>query len=235
LLQRAGGLTYDAYLFGAAFYREDVRKSQTENLDKLVRRLEAESGAQLAQASQSLGASSDAAISQARILAAQQAQRQALERVRNIKPEGRIAMGLDPDLYNFVNKLPELRVQNGDRFVVTARPDFVYVFGSVNTESALLYKADQSVEQYLKVAGVSQSADRDGVILIRADGSAVTSTGSWGNPVLSAKVMPGDTIVMPEKLDREAGWSFFIRNTKDITQILYQLGLGAAAYKTLRN
>jgi protein involved in polysaccharide export with SLBB domain len=119
--------------------------------------------------------------------------------------------------------------------VVPSRPDFVYVFGSVNTESALLYKADQSVEQYLKVAGVSQSADRDGVILIRADGSAVTSTGSWGNPVLSTKVMPGDTIVLPEKLDREAGWSFFIRNTKDITQILYQLGLGAAAYKTLRN
>jgi protein involved in polysaccharide export with SLBB domain len=235
VLQRAGGLTHDAYLFGASFYREDVRKSQAENLEKLIRRLEAESSASVAQISQSMGASADAPLAQARILAAQQAQRQSIERVRNLKPEGRIAMDMPPEMYNYVNKLPELRLQNGDRFVVPSRPDFVYVFGSVNTESALLYKADQSVEQYLKVAGVSQSADRNGVILIRADGSAVTSTGSWGNPVLSAKVMPGDTIVMPEKLDREAGWSFFIRNTKDITQILYQLGLGAAAYKTLRN
>jgi protein involved in polysaccharide export with SLBB domain len=235
VLQRAGGLTHDAYLFGASFYREDVRKSQAENLEKLIRRLEAESSASVAQISQSMGASSDASLAQARILAAQQAQRQSIERVRNLKPEGRIAMDMPPEMYNYINKLPELRLQNGDRFVVPSRPDFVYVFGSVNTESALLFKADQSVEQYLKVAGVSQSADRDGVILIRADGSAVTSTGSWGNPVLSAKVMPGDTIVMPEKLDREAGWSFFIRNTKDITQILYQLGLGAAAYKTLRN
>ena len=235
VLQRAGGLTHDAYLFGASFYREDVRKSQAENLEKLIRRLEAESSASVAQISQSMGASSDASLAQARILAAQQAQRQSIERVRNLKPEGRIAMDMPAEMYNYINKLPDLRLQNGDRFVVPSRPDFVYVFGSVNTESALLYKADQSVEQYLKVAGVSQSADRDGVILIRADGSAVTSTGSWGNPVLSTKVMPGDTIVMPEKLDREAGWSFFIRNTKDITQILYQLGLGAAAYKTLRN
>ncbi|PIT72534.1 hypothetical protein B9Z42_12695 [Limnohabitans sp. B9-3] len=235
VLQRAGGLTHDAYLFGASFYREDVRKSQTENLEKLIRRLEAESSASVAQISQSMGASTDASLAQARILAAQQAQRQSIDRVRSLKPEGRIAMDMPADMFNYVNKLPDLRLQNGDRFVVPSRPDFVYVFGSVNTESALLYKADQSVEQYLKVAGVSQSADRDGVILIRADGSAVTSTGTWGNPVLSTKVMPGDTIVMPEKLDREATWSAVIRNTKDITQILYQLGLGAAAYKTLRN
>jgi hypothetical protein len=169
-------------------------------------------------------------------LAAQQAQRQALERVRSIKPEGRIALGLEPELYNFINKIPELRVQNGDRFVVSSRPDFVYVFGSVNTESALIYKAGLSVDDYLKQSGVSSGGDRNAVILIRADGSALTASDSWfGGSIRSAKVMPGDTIVLPEKLDREATWSMVMRNTKDITQIFYQLGLGAAALKTLRN
>ncbi len=233
LLQRAGGLTHDAYLFGAAFYREDVRKSQTENLDKLVRRLEAESGAQLAQASQSLGASSDAAISQARILAAQQAQRQALERIRTLRPEGRIALGLEPQLYNYIDKLPEIRLQNGDRFIIPARPDFVYVYGAVNTESALIFKSGQTVQSYLNAAGVGSGADRDSVILIRADGSALTSNGSWFGSINSAQVMPGDSIVMPDKLDREATWSAVIRNAKDITQIFYQLGLGAAGLKAL--
>lgn len=233
VLQRAGGLTHDAYLFGSAFYREDVRKSQIENLDKLVRRLEAESSAQLAQASQSLGASSDAAISQARIVAAQQAQRQALERIRSLKPEGRIALGLDPQLYNYIDKLPEIRLQNGDRFIIPTRPDFVYVYGAVNTESALIYKAGQTVRDYLNVAGVGTGADRDAVILIRADGSALTSNGGWFGSINSAKVMPGDSIVMPDKLDREATWSAVIRNAKDITQIFYQLGLGAAGLKAL--
>ncbi|WP_408598214.1 SLBB domain-containing protein [Limnohabitans sp.] len=236
VLERAGGLTHDAYLYGSALYREEVRKSQAESLEKLVRRLEAETSANLAMIGQSNGASSDVNLTQARFLAAQQAQRQALERVRSIKPEGRIALGLEPELFNYTNKLPDLRVQNGDRFVVSSRPDFIYIFGSVNTESALLFKAGQSVEDYLKQAGVSSGADRDAVILIRADGSALSKSDAWfGATINSAKVMPGDTIVLPEKLDREATWSVVMRNTKDITQIFYQLGLGAAALKTLRN
>jgi protein involved in polysaccharide export with SLBB domain len=233
VLQRAGGLTHDAYLFGSAFYREDVRKSQVDNLDKLVRRLEAESSAQLAQASQSLGASSDAAISQARILAAQQAQRQALERIRSLRPEGRIALGLEPQLYNYIDKLPDIRLQNGDRFIIPTRPDFVYVYGAVNTESALIYKADITVKDYLNAAGVGSGADRDSVILIRADGSALTRNSGWFGSINSAKVMPGDSIVMPDKLDREAAWSAVVRNAKDVTQIFYQLGLGAAGLKAL--
>ena len=46
--------------------------------------------------------------------------------------------------------------------------------------------------------------------------------------------MPGDSIVVPDKVDMEATWSTVVRNTKDLTQIFYQLGLGAAALKTLR-
>jgi len=233
VLQRAGGLTADAYLFGSAFYRDEVRRSQIDNLDKLVRRLESESSAQLAQASQSLGAASDAAISQARILAAQQAQRQALERIRSLKPEGRIALGLEPDTANFLTKIPDLRLQNGDRFIIPTRPDFVYVYGAVNTESALIFKNGQTVSDYLKIAGVGSGADRDSVILVRADGSALTSNGNWFGSISGVKVMPGDSIVMPDKLDREATWSAVVRNAKDITQIFYQLGLGAAGLKAL--
>jgi hypothetical protein len=47
-------------------------------------------------------------------------------------------------------------------------------------------------------------------------------------------VLPGDTIVLPEKFDRESVWSQSVRTAKDFTQVLYQLGLGAAAIKTLR-
>jgi protein involved in polysaccharide export with SLBB domain len=235
VLQKAGGLSHDAYLFGSALYREEVRKSQVENLQKLVRRLESESGAQLAQLSQSMGASSDANLAQARIAAAQQAQKQSLERVKSLRPEGRVALGLEPALYNHIKTLPEIRLQNGDKFIVPPRPDFVYVYGAVNTESALIYKTGQSVRDYLKLSGMSSAADKNGVILVRADGSAQTNDGSWfSSSMLSADVMPGDSIVVPDKVDMEATWSTVVRNTKDITQIFYQLGLGAAALKTLR-
>jgi hypothetical protein len=48
-------------------------------------------------------------------------------------------------------------------------------------------------------------------------------------------VLPGDMIVLPEKTDHETGWATFTRNAKDITQIIYQFSLGAAAIKTLRD
>ena len=235
MLQRAGGLTTDAYLFGASFNREEVRKTQIENLSKLLNRLESESSASLAQISQSAGASSDSAVMQAKILAAQQTQKQAVERIKNLRPEGRIALGITPNIGNNLSELPALHLQNNDRLVIPSRPDFVYVYGSINTESALLYKSGWTVAEYLSSAGVGTGADRDSVILLRADGTAQTSNGSWANKVMSAQVLPGDSIVVPEKLDRESVWSSVFRNTRDVTQIFYQLGLGAAAIKTLRN
>jgi hypothetical protein len=229
-------LTKDAYLFGASFLREDVRKNQEENLQLLMRRLEAESSASLTQLSQSQGASSDTtgmALSQ-KIQAAQAAQKQVLERLRSVRPTGRIALGLQPDLNVSLAKIPAIRLQNKDQLVVPSKPDFVYVFGSVNTESALLHKPGRTVADYLEQSGQAKGADRNGVILMRVDGSAMTSSSAWGNNVMRTEVMPGDTIVLPEKVDRETAWSAFTRNTKDLTQIFFNLGLGAAALKTLR-
>ena len=235
VLQRAGGLTHDAYLFGSGLYREDVRKSQADNMQKLMRRLETESSTQIAELSQSMGASSDAALAQTRLAAAQNAQRQALQRLKGIRPEGRIALGLEPDLYNYINKLPEIRVRNGDRLVIPSRPDFVYIYGAVNTEAALIYRSGQTVGDYLKLSGVGVAADRNAVIVVRADGSAFTTdnTAWFGANVNNVKLMPGDAIVVPDKVDMESSWSSIIRNTKDITQIFYQLGLGAAGLKAL--
>jgi protein involved in polysaccharide export with SLBB domain len=234
LLLKAGGLTPNAYLFGSAFYREEVRKQQTENLDKLVRKLEAESASSLSQVTQSQGGASESAALQAKIAAATLAQKQSLDRLRSVKAEGRISLSLPASLRMSLNELPRIGLQNADKFYVPSRPDFVYVFGSVNTESALLFRPGLSVSAYIRLAGMGGGADKDGVILVRADGSAMTPQSFWRNEVLSAEVLPGDTIVLPEKQDRETTWSAVFRNTKDITQILYQLGLGAAAIKTLR-
>ena len=234
LIKKAGGITSDAYLYGMGFYREEVKKNQQDNLEKLLRRLESETSGSLAQASQSMGATADTNLAQAKVQSIEQARLRSLERARSIKPEGRIALGLPASAYNDLDALPRLRLSNSDRIYIPPRPDFVYIFGSVNTESALLYNKDQRVAAYLDIAGMSSGADRDGVILIRADGSAYTSRSFWHNEVLGIQVMPGDTIVLPEKLDRESAWSSIVRNTKDLTQIMYQMGLGAAAIKTLR-
>jgi protein involved in polysaccharide export with SLBB domain len=235
LLKRIGGLTSDSYLFGLGIYRESVKQSQRENLDKIVRTVEQESAGAVSAVTQSVGASADALAFQARNAALQRTRLEAIQRLKAIRPEGRISLNLKPDPTLDTSSIPDLQLAFGDRIVVPVRPDFVYVFGAVNTESALIYRKNADVASYLKVAGATVGADTDAVILLRADGSAVSGQASfWGNPVLKTVVMPGDTIVLPEKLDRESNWSFVLRNSKDITQTLFQLGLGAAALKTLR-
>jgi protein involved in polysaccharide export with SLBB domain len=234
MIQKAGGTTAEAYLFATGLFREEVKKSQLRNMEKLLRRMESESSATVAQLSQSGGASSDPVSLTAKVQSVQQAQRQSLERFRLLKPEGRISLSIPPSLVVAAENLPLLRLENGDKIHVPPRPDFVQVFGSVNTESALVYRAGLSVKDYILMAGISGNADLNGVILVRADGSAMTNQSLWSNDVLSAQVLPGDNILMPEKFDRESSWSLAVRNAKDFTQVLYQLGLGAAAIKTLR-
>jgi protein involved in polysaccharide export with SLBB domain len=232
LLELAGGTTAEAFTYATSLFREETKKNQKLNMDKILRKMEAESSSVLAQIMQSGGA--DSASLQAKIQSVQLSQKQALDRFRNLKPEGRVALDIPFNTSGQVNDFPAIKLENSDRIVIPPRPSFVQVFGFVNTESALLYREGLRVKDYLAISGVGSSADVNGAILVRANGSSITNQSSWSNDVLIAKVLPGDTIFLPEKLDRESVWSQSVRTAKDFTQVLYQLGLGAAAIKTLR-
>ncbi|KGM42275.1 hypothetical protein JY96_16065 [Aquabacterium sp. NJ1] len=234
LVNKAGGPTPDAYLFGASFYREDVKRMQQDNLEQLVRRLESQVDTRLSSAAASVSGSDSAGVAQLRIQAEANAQKQALQRLRNLKPTGRIMLGFQSDHPDF-KQMPPLKLENQDRLVIPSRPDFVYVLGSVNTESAHIWEEGKSVQAYLDQSGLTSGADTDELFVIRADGGVISNSGRWFSSVRSAKVLPGDVIVLPEKTDHESAWSVFTRNAKDITQIVYQFSLGAAAIKTLRN
>lgn len=236
LLEKAGGLTEDAYVFGAEFYREEVKRAQTANLDQLVRRLEAQVQSRLSSAAASASTSADsAAAGQLRIQAEAQAQKAALDRLRNLKPTGRVMLGLTPGVSVASEALPKVRLESQDRLVVPARPDFVYVLGAVNTESSMLWKKGKDVKHYLDQSGLTSGADVPEMFVLRSDGSVATGVGKWFGSVKGLEVLPGDVIVLPEKTDHESGWATFTRNAKDVTQIIYQFSLGAAAIKTLRN
>lgn len=235
LVEQAGGLTPDAYLFGASFYREEVRRAQAENLEKIARRLASDVQTRLSSAAASVSSASpeNASAAQLRFEAESQAQKQSLDKLRSLRPSGRIMLGLETNAAT-VEALPALRLENRDHLMVPARPDFVYVLGSVNTESALIWQPGKSVQHYVDLAGMTIGADKEQIFVVRADGSVVSDTDRWFSHVTRSEVMPGDTIVLPEKADHETAWATFTRNAKDITQIVYQFSLGAAAIKTLR-
>lgn len=236
LVARAGGPTGNAYLFGTEFYREQARQQQEANLQKGIARLETQMRSQQSKSAANTRTGLDADVVQARRVAEMAAANEAIARLRQLKPTGRITFNLDPQERSF-SRLPRLRLENGDRLVIPARVDFVHVFGAVNVEASSLWRPNARVGDYLKVAGLTTEADKDNVFILRVDGSVLSRTSSnWGfGGFGGVVVMPGDTIVVPEKFDKETAWTKFTQGTREWAQIFANFGLGAAAVKTLRN
>lgn len=229
---KAGGLTQDAYLFGSEFYRESVRRSQQANLDRIISRLEQTLISESSRLAANQLAVDDAKSQQ---LAAERESRQSfLQRLRTLKSSGRIALDVsasEPSLAQF----PGLRMENGDRLIVPSRPDFVQVYGAVNTEAALVWQAGRTVGDVLDLSGLGKDADKDAMFVLRANGTVLSNAGRWFSSVSSSESLPGDIVVVPEKTDKESTWTAFTRGLKDYSQIFVNLGLGAAAIKTLRD
>jgi protein involved in polysaccharide export with SLBB domain len=235
LLARAGGPTANAYLFGTAFYREQVRKEQEANLEKAASRLETQVRNEQSRAAANTRSLVDANIAQARREAELASAHEAIARLRQLKPTGRIAFGLDPQERSF-GRLPQLKLENGDRLVIPAKVEFVHVFGAVNSEASPLWRPNSRVSDYLMLAGLNPDADRDNIFVLRVDGSVIsrhTKTWSFGG-FGGVEVMPGDSIVVPEKFDKETGWTKFTQGTREWAQIFANFGLGAAAIKVLK-
>lgn len=238
LLAKAGGPTSSAYLFGTAFYRETVRKEQQVNLEKAASRLEAELRNEQADAVANARAitGADAQVAVAQRQAQIDLAKQAINRFRQMKPSGRIAFGLLPQERSFAH-LPQIKLENGDRLVIPTKPDFVHVFGAVNVEASPLWYPNTRVKDYLQIAGLNAQADTDNIFVMRVDGTVVSSDGlGWfSGGIGGLEIMPGDSIVIPEKLDKETRWTKFTQGTREWAQIFANFGLGAAAIKTLRD
>jgi protein involved in polysaccharide export with SLBB domain len=238
LLAKAGGPTSNAYLFGTAFYREAARREQQLNLEKAADKLESQLRGELAKsiANPVTVTSTDAAFVESKRQAEMQVAKETLSRFRQLKATGRIAFGLAPGERSFT-RLPQLQLENGDRLIIPAKPAFVHVFGAVNVEASPLWRPNARVRDYLQVAGLTPGADLENVFVMRVDGTVVSadSKGWFSGGIGGVEVMPGDSIVIPERLDRETRWTKFMQGTREWAQIFANFGLGAAAIKTLRN
>ena len=234
LMQRVGGVTGQAYLYGMEMDRASVRKQQQENLDMLVRRLEAQQQSQILFLMANRSAA-DAASQAVLMQQQQQLGQRRIEALRQLRSNGRITLELKPATLTMAN-LPELPLEDGDRIYVPPTPGFVSAVGAINNENVFIYKPGRTVKEIIKIAGLREEAETDEMFVLRADGSIVNKSAMGVFASLNnLELMPGDTIVVPEKLDRENTRNFVMRQLKDISQILSQFGLGVAAIKAIKN
>jgi protein involved in polysaccharide export with SLBB domain len=229
LVARVGGLSPNAYLFGAEFTRESNRIYQQKKLEEAVNRLEREiQSASISRAKNVTTAEEAAGLTQDA-----QAQQALIAKLRQVKATGRIVLELPADDAVGLKDLPDLVLEDSDRFIVPSRPSTINVIGAVYNENAFVFRPEKRLTDYLRQAGgVSRTGDKADVYLLRVDGSVISKrqSGWLMGSFDGERLMPGDTIVVPEDFERTT-WTKVL---KDYGQILYQFGLGAAAIKVLK-
>ncbi|MNK84443.1 Polysialic acid transport protein KpsD precursor [compost metagenome] len=226
ILSRAGGFTTRSYLKGAIFTRESVKRQQTERLQDFVARLEANLHRQSAQAA--AGALSAEAVSANQL--AISSQRELLQSFKETKASGRMIVSLS-DLARKPHSNTDVQLEDGDVLMVPPMINSVSVLGQVYNPTAITYEPGKRVSSYLsKTGGVTETADAQGIYVVKADGSVLTDKnfytgwGPWRRGVMSAVLEPGDTVMVPERLAVDNS----LRDIRDVTQIIFQVVTTAA-------
>ena len=227
LVARLGGLTDKAYLFGAEFTRESTRKLQQQRIEESIDRMERDVRKNAATSAQS--AMDQKGIDAAKLQA--ESQQAALEKLRQAKATGRIVLEIPPDA-DSLKEIPDVVLENGDRLFVPAIPSTVGVFGEVyNENNAFFYKQSKRVSDYLSQAGgPTRDADADRIFVLRADGSVISSQsdrGFFSSSFERMRLMPGDAVVVPEKLDKTP----ILKSILDWSQMIVNMGVSLATLK----
>jgi protein involved in polysaccharide export with SLBB domain len=140
-----------------------------------------------------------------------------VERARKVEPLGQVVV-------NNEDNLDEIYLEEGDRIVIPKRSNIVVIQGEVNIPNALAYRENYSIEDYVRVCGgYGGRANRDKVLLLKANGEVFQHTDMGFFDNFSLKVEAGDSILVLGKTDSKN-----ILITSSVTQILYQVAVGAA-------
>ena len=190
-----------------------VREIAEKTRDQLIRRIQAESTNVKAPGNTTGG--EVLAFSQA--MAAQE--QQVVASLKSTPPSGRLVIRISPDIAKWENTPADIEMRAGDVLVIPKEPNFVVVSGQVYNPAAISFTPGKNAEWYLKQAGgPTQLANKKAIFIVRADGSVVgQSSGSfWSGGVMGAKLQPGDSVVVPDKI---IGGSIMWKNLLTVAQL----------------
>ena len=225
VINRAGGVTNQAYMFGTIFSRDSAKKDEAIRLKDATDRIEQDYFRYLASRSRNATTQEEGVVSAGEI----ESIKSLVGRLRNFQPEGRIPLNLAGATAQY-RDIPSILLEDLDSVFIPTKPATVTVVGSVFRQGSLLWNSGWTSQNYVdNSGGLRQHADRSGIVIFRADGT-VRQQGGWLHGTAS-EINPGDTIVVPEDV-QSSSWT---RVFRDWSQIFYQLGLGGAAIKILRS
>lgn len=217
IIERAGGITDQAYPYGAVFTRSAAATSEKDANERAARSLES-ALASLATQPVTGNEASTSATQRLTFLQSMAAQ------LRSQEVVGRISIMVDPAVLRAHPEMDTI-VQPGDTLFIPKRPSTVNVSGEVLNPGSFQYRANYTVEDYVSLAGgEGQDSDDSRIFVVLPDGSAQPVNRSWLS-FQDRAIPPGSTIVVP----RDLRPFNFMQFAQSITQIASQLAIAAAS------
>jgi protein involved in polysaccharide export with SLBB domain len=217
VLKRAGGFRADAYPPAAVLQRVQVRELNEEARQEMIQRIE---NTPIDFKPGTMTEQSAAATQQA----LQEERQQALTALRSHPATGRLVISISStDIAKWENTPADIELRSGDTLFMPKRPDFVVVSGQVYNPIAIGHTQGERLGWYLrKAGGPTTSGDRKHIFVLRADGSVIPSGGGHGtiwmsDSFMNLRMLPGDTIFVPEKI---SGGSTVWQNIIGVAQIM---------------
>ena len=199
VMERAGGLTSEAYSFGAQFTRVSVREMQQKTLDELHDQLDD----LMVELSLSQGFQKDSKSPSE--FGSKQDYMKTIRQLERAQATGRMVVDLE-QMEKCGNKY-DVALEDGDALTVPRTPDYVQVAGQVYVPTSHLYNEDRKIADYVELSGGQTLLGRlDNTYVIQANGEVLNYSGSRSSSKIArTSVMPGAKIYVPLDVDRMNG------------------------------
>lgn len=139
-----------------------------------------------------------------------------IQRAREVEPKGQVVINKDTNL-------SQIFLEDKDEIYIPKKSYMIVVQGEVMLPGAQSYVEGMSFDEYINsCGGYSFRANTGNVLIIKKNGKVMSydSSSMFGDKYA---VQPGDSILVLGKVD-----SKYLQVVKDITQIVYQIAVGAA-------
>ncbi len=216
VIRRAGGFSDKAFVGGSIFLRASLEEREQMEIDRLIKLLQEDL--------RFLDATAD--------IEKISAQQGAIETLQNAVALGRLVIPLESIL---ADPSREIVLKNGDRLMIPKLSQEITIIGEVRRPTSYLFDSEFSQSDYIEQSGgFKERADKKNIYIVKASGEVRVSNKSLFKFKSNRdSISPGDTIVVP--LDTNTSILRGIPLLSEVSTIIYQLSLGAAAVRSFNN
>lgn len=218
LVNKAGGFTKNAYLFGAVYENKDAEKIDIKSKEVLYQEF-----------LDNILAVSQQNISQNFDLTPIV---KLTKDIKDSEPNGRVVI----DLVN-EDATEMYSIKEGDKLFIPEINNVVYVYGEISSEGAVMYTPGKGVDYFVdKSGGFKKYADTESIYILHPNGESQlykTKRNVFeSSPKSSIMVYPGSIIFVPRELDESTPRRLA---AQAYVSILGNLGIALASLSSINN